>query len=72
MIKRFVKFYRPHRALFALDLSIGSRAGALGLHRKACQYDLVLRNGEVVERGIHPELTALNGYYHTLYTKSLF
>jgi ABC-type multidrug transport system fused ATPase/permease subunit len=32
----------------------------------------VLRNGEVVEQGSHPELTALEGYYHTLYTKSLF
>ena len=32
----------------------------------------VLRDGEVVEQGSHPELTALKGYYHTLYTKSLF
>lgn len=32
----------------------------------------VLRNGEIIERGTHPELTALEGYYHTLYTKSLF
>ncbi|MEN7972707.1 MAG: ABC transporter ATP-binding protein [Verrucomicrobiota bacterium] len=32
----------------------------------------VLRNGEVVESGTHAELTKLNGYYHTLYTKSLF
>ena len=32
----------------------------------------VLRNGEVVENGTHPELTAQEGYYHTLYTKSLF
>lgn len=32
----------------------------------------VLRNGEVVEHGAHAELTALKGYYHTLYTKSLF
>jgi ATP-binding cassette subfamily B protein len=32
----------------------------------------VLRNGEVVENGTHAELTALEGYYHTLYTKSLF
>lgn len=31
-----------------------------------------LRNGEVVENGAHKELTALEGYYHTLYTKSLF
>ena len=32
----------------------------------------VLRDGEVVEHGAHKELTELNGYYHTLYTKSLF
>ena len=32
----------------------------------------VLRNGEVVENGTHTELTELGGYYHTLYTKSLF
>ncbi len=32
----------------------------------------VLRDGEVVENGTHAELTALNGYYNTLYTKSLF
>lgn len=32
----------------------------------------VLRDGKVVENGTHAELTALNGYYHTLYTKSLF
>jgi ATP-binding cassette subfamily B protein len=32
----------------------------------------VLRNGAVVETGTHQELTALEGYYHTLYTKSLF
>ena len=32
----------------------------------------VLRNGEVVENGTHAELTALDGYYNTLYTKSLF
>lgn len=32
----------------------------------------VLRDGEVVENGVHKELTELNGYYHTLYTKSLF
>jgi ATP-binding cassette subfamily B protein len=32
----------------------------------------VLRDGEVVERGTHLELTAQEGYYHTLYTKSLF
>ncbi|MBN2162976.1 MAG: ABC transporter ATP-binding protein [Pontiellaceae bacterium] len=32
----------------------------------------VLRNGKVVESGTHAELTALNGYYQTLYTKSLF
>ncbi len=32
----------------------------------------VLRDGEVVENGTHAELTALEGYYHTLYTKSLF
>ena len=32
----------------------------------------VLRNGAVVENGTHAELTALEGYYHTLYTKSLF
>ncbi len=31
-----------------------------------------LRDGEVVENGTHQELTALEGYYHTLYTKSLF
>ena len=32
----------------------------------------VLRNGEVVETGTHAELNAQRGYYHTLYTKSLF
>jgi ATP-binding cassette subfamily B protein len=32
----------------------------------------VLRNGDVVESGTHAELTAQRGYYHTLYTKSLF
>jgi ATP-binding cassette, subfamily B, bacterial len=32
----------------------------------------VLRNGEVVENGTHPELIAKRGYYRTLYTKSLF
>jgi ATP-binding cassette subfamily B protein len=32
----------------------------------------VLRNGEVVENGSHAELTALDGYYNTLYTNSLF
>jgi ATP-binding cassette subfamily B protein len=32
----------------------------------------VLRNGEVVESGTHAELTSRKGYYHTLYTKSLF
>lgn len=32
----------------------------------------VLRDGEVVENGTHAALTELNGYYHTLYTKSLF
>lgn len=32
----------------------------------------VLRDGEVVENGTHKALTDLNGYYHTLYTKSLF
>jgi ATP-binding cassette subfamily B protein len=32
----------------------------------------VLRNGDIVENGTHTELTALEGYYHTLYTKSLF
>jgi ATP-binding cassette subfamily B protein len=32
----------------------------------------VLRNGEVVENGTHAQLTELHGYYHTLYTKSLF
>ncbi|HEY5652853.1 MAG TPA: ABC transporter ATP-binding protein [Pontiella sp.] len=32
----------------------------------------VLRDGEVVESGTHSDLTALRGYYHTLYTKSLF
>lgn len=32
----------------------------------------VLRNGLLVEYGSHRHLTALEGYYHTLYTKSLF
>jgi len=32
----------------------------------------VLRDGEVVENGTHQELTKRKGYYHTLYTKSLF
>ncbi|VGO17347.1 Putative multidrug export ATP-binding/permease protein [Pontiella desulfatans] len=32
----------------------------------------VLRDGQVVENGTHQALTALGGYYHTLYTKSLF
>ena len=32
----------------------------------------VLRDGEVVENGTHAALNALRGYYHTLYTKSLF
>ncbi|MDZ8118087.1 ABC transporter ATP-binding protein [Pontiella agarivorans] len=32
----------------------------------------VLRNGEVVENGSHAALTELKGYYHMLYTKSLF
>ncbi|HEY5620975.1 MAG TPA: ABC transporter ATP-binding protein [Pontiella sp.] len=31
-----------------------------------------LRDCEVVERGTHAELTEREGYYHTLYTKSLF
>jgi ATP-binding cassette subfamily B protein len=31
-----------------------------------------LRDGQVVEHGTHAELTALEGYYHSLYTKSLF
>lgn len=35
-------------------------------------YTYVLRGGEVVEEGTHAELLDLNGYYHSLYTKSLF
>ena len=31
-----------------------------------------LHDGEIVERGTHKELNTLQGYYHTLYTKSLF
>ncbi|WP_372806742.1 ABC transporter ATP-binding protein [Pontiella sp.] len=32
----------------------------------------VLRNGEIVEHGTHSELTAMDGYYNSLYAKSLF
>jgi ATP-binding cassette subfamily B protein len=60
----------------AMERLCNDRTTIIIAHRlstvKHADHIYVLRDGAVVEQGTHHELTALEGYYHTLYTKSLF
>ena len=60
----------------AMDRLCKNRTTLIIAHRlstvKHADTIFVLRRGEVVESGTHAQLTAQEGYYHTLYTKSLF
>lgn len=60
----------------AMERLTADRTTIIIAHRlstvKHADHIFVLRDGEVVENGTHSELTALEGYYHALYTKSLF
>lgn len=60
----------------ALDRLCKNRTTLIIAHRlstvKHADTIFVLRHGEVVEQGSHAELTAIDGYYNALYTRSLF
>jgi ATP-binding cassette subfamily B protein len=60
----------------SMELLCKDRTTIVIAHRlstvRNADYTYVLRGGEVVEEGPHAELLELGGYYHSLYTKSLF
>lgn len=57
----------------AIDTVIKGRTSIVIAHRlstvKNADCILVVKNGKIVERGTHPELLALGGYYRTLYQR---
>ena len=57
----------------AMDSVTAGRTSLMIAHRlstvRNADVILVVRDGKIVEQGSHPELMAMGGYYHSLYTR---
>ena len=57
----------------AMDSVTAGRTSLMIAHRlstvRSADVILVVRDGKIVEQGTHPELMAMGGYYHSLYTR---